>query len=98
VALCRSSVGQTRQFREGADAIVKWTGKDSFYVHESDARETRGKSCSSLADDTNLTVTWHHIEKSVQLRGYESDPAKPAKMVLSEIIEVVSARNEIPRG
>jgi hypothetical protein len=34
------------------------------------------------ADNTTLTVRWHTIEKCVQLRGYESDPAKLAKMVL----------------
>jgi hypothetical protein len=50
------------------------------------------------ADNTTLTVTWHHIEKSVQLRGYESDPATLAKKVLNEIIEIVNPRNEKPRG
>ena len=55
-------------------------------------------SAGWTADNTTLTVTWHHIKKSVQLRGYESDPAKLAKMVLNEIIEVISPRNEKPRG
>ena len=50
------------------------------------------------ADNLTLTVSWHHIEKSVSLRGYESDPAKLAKRVLNEIIEIVSPRNENPRG
>jgi hypothetical protein len=55
-------------------------------------------SAGWTADNTTLTVTWHHIEKSVPLRGYESDPAKLAKMVLNEIIEIVSPRTEKPRG
>jgi hypothetical protein len=50
------------------------------------------------ADNLTLTVSWHHIEKSVSLRGYERDPAKLAKKVLNEIIEIVSPRNENPRG
>jgi hypothetical protein len=60
----------------------------------------RGRIYSAgwTADNATLTVTWHHIEKSVQLRGYESDPAKLAKKVLSEIIEIVGPRNEKPRG
>jgi hypothetical protein len=49
-------------------------------------------------DNTTLTVSWHQIEKSVQLRGYESDPAKLAKLVLSEIIEIISPINEEPKG
>jgi hypothetical protein len=48
-----------------------------------------------IADNTTLTVSWHRIEKSVQLRGYESDPAKLPKMVLNEII---SPLNEKPKG
>jgi hypothetical protein len=55
-------------------------------------------SASWSTDNTTLTVSWHHIEKSVQLRGYESDPASLAKMVLNEIIEIASPRNEKPRG
>jgi hypothetical protein len=55
-------------------------------------------SAGWTADNTTLTVSWHHIEKSVQLRGYESDPAKLAKLVLNEIIEIVSPRNENPKG
>lgn len=55
-------------------------------------------SASWSAENTSLTVTWHHIEKSVPLRGFESDPAKLAKQVLTEIIEIVSPRNEKPRG
>jgi phage host-nuclease inhibitor protein Gam len=55
-------------------------------------------SAGWTADNTTLTVSWHHIEKSVQLRGFESDPARLAKMVLNEIIETVSPRSEKPRG
>jgi hypothetical protein len=55
-------------------------------------------SAGWISDNTTLTVTWHHIEKSVQLQGYESDPATLAKKVLNEIIEIVSPRNEKPRG
>jgi hypothetical protein len=55
-------------------------------------------SASWTADNTTLTVSWHHIEKSVQLRGYESDPEKLAKMVLNEIIEIVNPLNEKPKG
>jgi hypothetical protein len=55
-------------------------------------------SAGWAADNTTLTVSWHHIEKSVQLRGHESDPAKLAKMVLNEIIETVNPRTEKPRG
>ena len=55
-------------------------------------------SAGWTADNTTLTVSWHHIEKSVQLRGYESDPAKLAKMVLNDIIEIISPIIEKPRG
>jgi hypothetical protein len=55
-------------------------------------------SAGWAADNTTLTVSWHQIEKSVQLRGYESDPARLAKMVLNEIIEIVSPINEEPKG
>jgi hypothetical protein len=55
-------------------------------------------SAGWTADNATLTVSWHHIEKSVQLRGYESDPAQLAKIVLNEIIEIVSPRNENPKG
>lgn len=60
----------------------------------------RGRIYSAgwTADNTTLTVSWHHIEKSVQLRGYESDPAKLAKIVLNEIIEIVNPLNEKPKG
>lgn len=55
-------------------------------------------SAGWTADNTTLTVRWHQIEKSVLIRGYENDPAKLAKLVLNEIIEVVSPRNEKPKG
>lgn len=55
-------------------------------------------SAGWTADNATLTVSWHHIEKSVQLSGYESDPAQLAKIVLNEIIEIVSPRNENPKG
>jgi hypothetical protein len=55
-------------------------------------------SAGWTADNTTLTVSWHHIEKSVQLRGHEGDPAKLAKVVLNEIIEIVNPRHENPRG
>jgi hypothetical protein len=50
------------------------------------------------ADNTTLTVRWHNIEKSVQVRGYENDPAQLAKIVLSEIIEIISPTSEKPKG
>jgi hypothetical protein len=55
-------------------------------------------SASWNADNTTLTVRWHNIEKSVQLRGYENDPAQLAKMVLNEIIEIISPISEKPKG
>jgi hypothetical protein len=55
-------------------------------------------SAGWAADNTTLTVRWHNIEKSVQLQGYESDPAKLAKMVLNEIIEIIGPMIEKPKG
>jgi hypothetical protein len=55
-------------------------------------------SAGWTADNTTLTVRWHNIEKSVQLRGYESDPAKLAKMVLNEMIEIIGPIIEKPKG
>ena len=51
----------------------------------------RGRLYSpSWTVDNTLTVTWHHIEKSAQLRGYEDDPKQLARKLLREIVKTVS--------
>lgn len=55
-------------------------------------------SGSWTADDRTLTVSWHHIEKTVPLESHKADPAKLARDLLNEIIETVNPRGERPRG
>src|ERR1700743_3349387 len=51
--------------------------------------ERRIYSGGWIADDTSVTVTWHHIQKTARIEGDEKDPAQLAKKLLGEIIRSI---------
>jgi hypothetical protein len=51
--------------------------------------ERRIYSGGWIANDTSVTVTWHHIQKTARIEGDEKDPAQLAKKLLGEIIRSI---------